>query len=194
MIGFLQSTWASDPVKKNYPSEGDSVPNFSFEFEKGKTHSFSEYNNKTVYLVFFATWCSPCRAELPHIQKEIWEKYRDDDHFKLLVIGREHTREELEKFVRENHFTFPVVPDSGRKIFSLFAPQEIPRSYLIDKTGIMWYYNGIITRSALSRLTGMNERQLGHYATGHSKPRPAQVKKIESALHQPGQELISITL
>jgi len=135
MVAFNHALWATDPEKKNYPTVGNPAPNFSFELEKGKTQFLSEYNNKTVYLVFFATWCSPCRAELPHVQKEIWEKYGSDDRFKMLVIGREHTRDELDKFVKENHFTFPVVPDSSREIFSQFAPQEIPRSYLIDKSG-----------------------------------------------------------
>jgi peroxiredoxin len=135
MIAMQPAIWAADPVKKNYPSEGELAPNFSFELEKAKPQLFSEYNNKIVYLVFFATWCPPCRAELPHVQKEIWEKYSTNEQFKLLVVGREHTREELDKFVRENNFTFPVVPDPKREIFSLFAPQEIPRSYLIDQNG-----------------------------------------------------------
>jgi hypothetical protein len=55
MIVFQQPIWPTNPVKKNYPTEGDQVPNFSFELGKGKPHLFSEYNNKTVYLVFFAT-------------------------------------------------------------------------------------------------------------------------------------------
>lgn len=127
--------WASDPVNINYPVEGDPVPTFMFELEKGNIQSINDYNNKTVLLVFFATWCSYCRAELPVIQKEIWETYRGNEHFKLLVIGREHNRNDIEKFMSENHFTFPVVPDTKREIFSMFAAQNIPRSYLIDKNG-----------------------------------------------------------
>jgi peroxiredoxin len=135
MVAFSQAIWATDPVKKIYPSVGKHAPDFSFELEKGKTHLLSEYNNKIVYLVFFATWCPSCRTELPFAQKEIWEKFSVNDQFRMLVIGREHTREELDKFVKDNHFTFPVVADPKREIFSLYAPQEIPRSYLIDQTG-----------------------------------------------------------
>jgi peroxiredoxin len=160
MVAFFQGAWSTDPIKKNYPTEGNQAPDFNFELEKGKTHLLSEYNNKTVYLVFFATWCPPCREELPHIQKEIWEKFGGNDQFKMLVIGREHTREEIEKFVRENHFTFPVVPDSGRKIFSQFAPQEIPRSYLIDKTGKIIKISVGFEKNEFSKMKKLIEAEL----------------------------------
>jgi peroxiredoxin len=160
MVAFIQALWATDPVTKNYPSEGNAVPNFSFELEKGKTHLLSEYNNKTVYLVFFATWCPPCRAELPHVQKEIWEKFGDNDQFKMLVIGREHTRKELDKFVKENNFTFPVVADPKREIFSLFAPQEIPRSYLIDKNGKILKIMVGFNEDGFNEMRGLIEKKL----------------------------------
>ena len=63
-----------------------------------------------------------------------------------------------------------------------------------DVQCLMYYYNHVITRSALSRFTGINERQLGNYATGRSKPRPAQVQKIREAFHSLGNELSSINI
>jgi len=63
-----------------------------------------------------------------------------------------------------------------------------------DVQCLMYYYNHVITRSALSRFTGINERQLGNYATGRSKPRPAQVQKIREAFHSLGNELASINI
>jgi predicted RNase H-like HicB family nuclease len=56
------------------------------------------------------------------------------------------------------------------------------------------YYSGIFTKAALSRITGINERQLWHYAAGLRKPRPQQRKRIEDGLHRLGEELISLTL
>jgi predicted RNase H-like HicB family nuclease len=63
-----------------------------------------------------------------------------------------------------------------------------------DVESLLFYYDGIITRATLERLTGINQRQLGHYATGRSKPRPMQQKRIEQALHKLGNELISVSL
>ncbi|HEY3370105.1 MAG TPA: type II toxin-antitoxin system HicB family antitoxin [Prolixibacteraceae bacterium] len=59
---------------------------------------------------------------------------------------------------------------------------------------IINYYSGIFTKAALSRITGINERQLWHYAAGLRKPRPQQRKRIEEGLHRLGEELISLTL
>jgi hypothetical protein len=56
------------------------------------------------------------------------------------------------------------------------------------------YYKGIFTNDALERITGINQKQLQHYASGYRKPREAQVKKIQTVLHQLGGELMSIEL
>ena len=65
---------------------------------------------------------------------------------------------------------------------------QFPADVLLD------YYSGIFTKAALSRLTGINERQLWHYAAGKSRPRPAQNKRIEEGLHRLGRELLSLSL
>lgn len=66
--------------------------------------------------------------------------------------------------------------------------------YKWDVESLLYYYTGIFSRSALERITGINQTQIGHYAAGRSKPRKKQAKKIESALHQLGDELRAISL
>ena len=81
-------------------------------------------------------------------------------------------------------------------------PQNIPAilkgeytlTYRFDTVSLLNYYRKVFTNSALERLTGINQRQLQHYSSGLKKPRPAQKKKIESALHQLGNELIAVEL
>ena len=78
------------------------------------------------------------------------------------------------------------------------VPEELKRDYRIvfrmDTKSFLQMYCKIFTKSALERLTGINQKQLWHYAQGLSKPRPTQVKKIETALHRLGEELISLEL
>jgi len=119
----------------NYLHEGDPIPEFTIPLEDGSTISSSKLKGKTLVLSFFATWCGPCLRELPHVQTEIWEKYQTNKNFELFVIGREHTSEEMAKFKTDKAYTFPIVADTKREIFSLFAKQNIPRMYLIDRTG-----------------------------------------------------------
>lgn len=66
--------------------------------------------------------------------------------------------------------------------------------FTMDVKSLLSIYNGIFTKSGLERLTGINQKQLWHYANGISKPRRAQVLKIENALHRLGTELIAIHL
>ena len=77
-------------------------------------------------------------------------------------------------------------------------PAELTGDYKIDFSmdvkSLLALYDGIFTKSGLERLTGINQKQLWHYANGLSKPRKAQVVKIETALHRLGNELIAIHL
>lgn len=114
---------------------GDKAPDFTFETENGKTKQLSELKGKVVWINFFATWCSPCRQELPHLQKEVYEKLKSNPNFELIILGREHTWAEINKFKTDNKFNMPFYPDMGRKVFSLYANQNIPRNFIIDKEG-----------------------------------------------------------
>lgn len=71
---------------------------------------------------------------------------------------------------------------------------EYEIEYHYDVQSILNYYSGIFSKAALERITGINQKQLHHYASGLSKPRPAQVKKIENAFHKLGAELCAIHL
>jgi peroxiredoxin len=113
----------------------DQVPTFEFETSPGKSLNISSYKGKLVLITFFATWCGPCRKELPHIQSDIYNKYKNDPNFVLLIFGREHSWEEVNKFKSDNKFSMPFFPDPGRKIYSKFATQFIPRNFLISPDG-----------------------------------------------------------
>jgi peroxiredoxin len=117
----------------------DSVPVFEFEKTPGKKTSISDLKGKTVLITFFATWCGPCRKELPRIQSDVYNKYRKNPNFELLIFGREHSWEEIEKFSESNKFTMPMYPDPERKIYSQFAGQYIPRNFLVSAEGKVIY-------------------------------------------------------
>jgi peroxiredoxin len=114
---------------------GDKAPDFSFALENGKTKQLSDLKGKVIWINFFATWCPPCRQELPHLQKEVYDKLKSNPNFELIILGREHSWEEINKFKTDNKFNMPFYPDLGRKVFSLYANQNIPRNFIIDKEG-----------------------------------------------------------
>lgn len=84
------------------------------------------------------------------------------------------------------------------KDYGFEIPEELKEEYNIsfsmDVKSLLEFYSGIFTKSGLERITGINQKQLWHYASGIRNPRPEQAQKLESALHKLGQELLSINL
>jgi predicted RNase H-like HicB family nuclease len=71
---------------------------------------------------------------------------------------------------------------------------DITIEWVFDTPSLLEYYSGIFSKPALEKLTGINQKQLFHYASGKVKPRPAQRKKISEALHRLGKELLTVNL
>lgn len=133
-------TMAQEPVKSSdILLDGQNMPEFKITTMDGKTFSSAELKGKTVLINFFATWCPPCRKELPFVQKDIWNKYKDRDDFLLLIISREEKPEKVIPFVKEFKYSMPFYSDIDRSCYSQFAVQSIPRNYLFDKSGKLVY-------------------------------------------------------
>ena len=115
------------------------MPAFTIVNDNGMQVLSSSLKGKVILINFFATWCPPCQKELAEVQKILWPKYKDNKDFALLVIGREHTDAELEKYNEKKGFFFPLYPDKNRAIYGAFAKNLIPRSFLVDKTGKVIY-------------------------------------------------------
>ena len=81
----------------------------------------------------------------------------------------------------------------GDKIPDLFQ-DDYELIFRFDTQSLLQHYRGIFTNSALQRITGINQRQLQHYASGASRPRPEQAHRIERALHLLGEELLAVEL
>lgn len=134
-ILFISSVYLFAQDEATLVKVGDKAPNFIIASENGKTKQISDLKGKVVWINFFATWCPPCRQELPYLQKEVYDKLKSNPNFELIILGREHSWEEINKFKADNKFNMPFYPDLERKAFSLYASQNIPRNFIIDKKG-----------------------------------------------------------
>lgn len=116
---------------------GDTVPEFSLSSDVYGNISSADLKGKVTYLCFFATWCPPCQLELAAIQDTLLPMFQDEEDFRLVVVGREHTDADLTEYNKTKNFTFALYPDPERKVYSLFATETIPRAYLIDRDGVV---------------------------------------------------------
>ncbi len=113
------------------------VPDFEMTLTDGKTVKMPDLKGKVVMLQFTASWCGVCRKEMPHIEKEIWKKYRNNPGFALFGIDLDEPLDKVVKFGKEVGITYPLALDPGGKVFYTFAEKGagVTRNVIIDKTG-----------------------------------------------------------
>ncbi len=116
--------------------------------------------------------------------------YCTDEMFSGMGETAEAAKEDMKAAIR--HFV-ETSRDDGYQ-YPEWLDEEYEIVYKFDTQAMLQYYAGIITPTALGRLSGINPKQLWNYMHGKAKPRETQVKKIEAALHKLGTELTSISL
>lgn len=114
---------------------GQKAPAFTCTTVDGTVIDTEAMQGKVIWINFFATWCPPCKKELPLLEKNVMEKYRNNPDFIMVVLGREHSMDEMKEYANSTGLKLPFAPDEGRKIFSLYATQSIPRNVIIGRDG-----------------------------------------------------------
>ncbi len=116
---------------------GETAPDFEMTLTDGSKMKLSEQRGKIVMLQFTASWCGVCRKEMPFIESEIWQKYKDHPSFALFGIDRDEPLERVKAFARQTKISYPLGLDPGAEIFGKYADKKagITRNVLIDKDG-----------------------------------------------------------
>ncbi len=128
---------------------GSTLPpaiDFELKDQYGNTHRLSDYKGKTVFLNFWATWCPPCKAEMPDIQK-LYETYDQEGEEALIVLGvaapgqwQEQDEEGVKAFLEDKGYTYPVLMDSSGNTFLQYGISSYPTTFMIDRDGNVFGY------------------------------------------------------
>ena len=117
-------------------TKGDVAPDFTLTTLDGKEVKLSDLKGKKVVLNFWATWCPPCKAEMPHMQN-FYEDYSQDENVEILAINLTNGDkvESVQNFVQDYGLTFPIPMDEEGKVNEIYQAITIPTSYMIDTKG-----------------------------------------------------------
>lgn len=120
--------------------QGNKAPDFTLSTLDGGTAKLSDFRGKNVMVNFWATWCPPCRAEMPHMQN-VYDKQKDND-FAIVAVnmtGTEDRPDDVQPFIDELEITFPILMDEELHVTDTYEVIAYPTSYFIDKNGTIHY-------------------------------------------------------
>ncbi len=117
--------------------QGHLAPNFSLKDSTGKQQSLHDFRGKVVLLNFWATWCPPCREEMPSM--EALYQQMDKNEFAILALSVDDSWASVNQFIRKNGFALPVYADFDKRISSMYGTFMYPETYILDKNGKVAY-------------------------------------------------------
>lgn len=133
------------------------APDFTLVDQYGETHTLSDYKGQAVFLNFWATWCPPCRAEMPDIQA-LYEELQGEESPEVVVLGvagphiygNEGSAEDIASFLTESGYTYPTVMDADGSLMRAYGITAFPTTFMIDKEGqVAGYVTGMISRDIM---------------------------------------------
>jgi peroxiredoxin len=137
VAGFAAFILLAPPgEQKGRPAEGTPAPLFSLQDLSGKTWNLSALRGSVVMINFWATWCRPCREEMPSIDA-LNEIMRERDDFVILEVLYQDTPEKAAEFMKKNGYGLTVVVDSDEQAAESYGITGIPETFVIDKKGIL---------------------------------------------------------
>jgi thiol-disulfide isomerase/thioredoxin len=121
------------PTSEKKPADKLAAFNFKLKDVNGKEVSLSDFKGKKVFLNFWATWCNPCKAEMPDIEK-LYQETKDSD-LVILAINLGDNKDIVESFIDDNKYNFTILLDLDQNVGMKYNIAAIPTSFFIDKEG-----------------------------------------------------------
>jgi len=146
---------------------GETAPIFKATTIDGNEFELKKHRGQIIMLQFTASWCSVCMKEMPFIEKEIWQKHKNNDKFVLLALAkdsekRRQGKEEIELMVKRTGVTYPIGIDQNSEIFNLFSDKKagVTRNVIIDKNGKIVFLTRLFEKNEFNEMKTIIEELL----------------------------------
>ncbi len=142
LLAFALTSSQADDLQTQFTRLGfhtftKEIPIYDFELESldGQTISLSSLRGKVIFLNFWATWCPPCRSEMPSMER-IYKELKDEG-FEIVAVDLQEDKKRVQKFEDDFGLSFTVLLDKTGRIGQSYGARSIPTTYIIDKNGII---------------------------------------------------------
>ena len=125
---------ALQALRVTVPQQRLPAPDFTLATLDGETLRLSDYSGKVVLLNFWATFCAPCREEMPALQA-LWKEYREQGFVVLAVAADRSSVDPVRNFIEAGHYSFPVPLDPDGTVRNQYEVTALPMTYLIGRDG-----------------------------------------------------------
>ncbi len=164
ITGYLSSFGTTTTEGKQETEQLDVIPaiDFTLKDQYGNTHTLSDYKGKTIFLNIWATWCPPCKEELPDIQK-LYEEYGENKE-DVVIFGvafpndknsntQEGSQQDVIDFLEENQYTYPTLMDLSGELLYGYGISAFPTTFMIDANGnVFGYVPGMMTYDIMENI------------------------------------------
>lgn len=140
---------------------GEQAPALNFNLMDGTQHTNESLKGKVVVLQFTASWCSVCRKEMPHLEKEVWQKFKNEN-FILIGIDLKEDAEKVERFIAQMKVTYPFTIDSDGSMFESFTLPKagVTRNIVLDKNGKIIFLSRLYEEKEFAQMIQVIDSEL----------------------------------
>ncbi len=140
---------------------GEQSPQFEMKLIDGTPITSDSLLGKVSVIQFTASWCGVCRKEMPHLEKEVWQAFKQDD-FVLVGIDLRESNEKVQKFIEETGVTYPIAIDTDGYIFEKFTLPKagVTRNIVLDRNGKIIFLTRLFDEKEFKEMIAVIEREL----------------------------------
>ncbi len=156
---FVQRATAQADERGFIVQVGEPMPAFTLTDLKGNQYSNESLRGTTYVLQFTASWCGVCRKEMPHLEKDVWQAFRDRS-FILLGVDLDEPEEKVATFAASTGVTYPMAPDSeGQVFYSIAGPKTgVTRNVVVDSTGKIVFLTRLFDSAEFAEMIQLIDR------------------------------------